>query len=139
VGATVALYPLLRAAVPGLAADVAHFYDLVPFSASALPAIVLVIVAEELLWRGLFFDGVPLGALPVPRATALAFAVGALAYGAGQLGPGEPVLAAVALFMGLLWAVEAVLTGALVASLVSHATWTLWVFGVAPLEARGGG
>ena len=129
------VYPLLREAAPWLAGDVRSFYDLVPFSFATLPLMFLVIAAEEILWRGLFFDAES-DREPRARTASAVFAVivGSCAYALGQLGPGVPVLALVALLMGALWAVEAALSKALVAPLVSHAIWTLWVFGVSPLE-----
>lgn len=126
IGATLALYPVLRALVP-IAEPVRAFYALVPFSAAGLPLILLVASAEELLWRGLFLSA--LRRSPV----AAAIAISALAYGIGQLG-GAPLLGAVALVFGVIWGIEAKLTNGLVAPLISHVMWTTAIFGVFPLE-----
>jgi uncharacterized protein len=126
VGATVLLYPPLRDLdlVPGLADEVRRFYGIVPFTIVLVPLIALVAAAEELVWRGLFLAAFP---------NRSAVAVGAVAYALGQLG-GSPMLAAVALFFGVLWGIEAKLTRGLVAPMVSHLIWTTSVFGIWPLE-----
>ncbi len=127
--ATYLLYPLVRALAPAVQGDVRFLYALVPVSAATLPVILVVVVAEELLWRGALQS-----ALAVHHPTASAVVLSSALYAAAQLGLGAPILGAVALGLGLLWAVEASLTGRLVAPLVSHAMWTLTVFGVVPLE-----
>ena len=128
-GATYALYPLLRAGVPGLADDVRAFYTLVPVSAVTVPVVLLIVVAEELLWRGAL-----LASLKREHPIVAAVALASVLYASAQLGAGLPVLAAAALGLGAAWAAEAVFTDGLFAPLVSHALWTLTVFGVFPLE-----
>ena len=103
------------------------YYLLVPFSAAALPLIVLIATAEELLWRGLFLTALA----RAPAAAAIAIA--ALAYGIGQLG-GAPLLGVIALLFGVLWGLEAKLTKGLTAPLISHVMWTTTILGVFPLE-----
>ncbi|HVK78405.1 MAG TPA: CPBP family intramembrane glutamic endopeptidase [Kofleriaceae bacterium] len=130
VGVTYGGYHLAAHVVPGLRADVAEVVALAgPYQrARAVPLLLLVVVAEELLWRGVL-----LGALaerqPIERAAALSL----LTYAAAQAGAGSVLIVAVALACGGVWTWLRVRTGRLPASLVSHAMWTTTVVVIHPL------
>jgi membrane protease YdiL (CAAX protease family) len=128
-GATYALYPVAKHFLPFIGDDVAFLYRLVPVTRGTIPVVVLVIIAEELLWRGALLD-----ALRADHPAVSAVILASTSYAAAQLGLGVPLLAGAALLLGLLWAAEAVLTRSLIAPLISHAMWTLTVFGILPLE-----
>ena len=127
--ATYLAYPLIRDLFPGVAEDVRSVYRLLPATKLAVPVVLLVVVAEELLWRGALLD-----ALRADHPLASAVVLSSTLYGAAQLGLGVPALAIVGFALGVVWAGTAAVTGRLVAPLVAHAIWTLTVFGAFPLE-----
>ena len=132
VAATVVMYPLITSVAPSVADDVRFLYKLMPATWASIPIILLVVAAEELLWRGALFD-----ALRADHPVLSAVVLLAMLYGAAQLGLGVPLLGVLGVGLGALWAAEAALTGGLVAPLISHAIWTIAVFGVIPLEKVG--
>jgi membrane protease YdiL (CAAX protease family) len=127
---THAAYPVAVAAAPALATEVARLYVLAGLGLSTLPATLVVIVAEEVLWRAAGPAALAVrGAHPVVAAgssTAL--------YAAAQSGSGSVWLVAAAFGLGAVWATLAVTRGGrIVAPLVAHALWTLVVLGAWPL------
>jgi membrane protease YdiL (CAAX protease family) len=129
VAATYLCYPIIRALIPGIADDVSSIYRLMPATWFSFPVVLLVVCAEELLWRGALLD-----ALRADHPVASAIVLSTTLYATAQLGLGVPALAVVAFGLGILWSIEAILTGRLIAGLVSHAIWSVTVFGVFPLE-----
>ena len=94
-----------------------------------LPTLVLIVLAEEVVWRGVVTRfalerwGRPLGLL-----------AGALIYAAAHAGTGNPLLLAAALGCGLFWGWLYAATDDLTAPVLSHLAWDLMVLFVAPLH-----
>ena len=119
-------YPIVR---PWLGDEVRALYALAAISPAALGLTLVVIVGEEVLWRGALTSSLLFRMQPW-RAVVLASVV----YGAAQGGSGSPVLVAAAVAFGVLWGALRVMTGGLVAPLVAHLLWTPVVLGAFPLE-----
>jgi uncharacterized protein len=131
VAATYLLYPTGIAAFPGLDLRVAQLYrplEAPPGPLVALPVLLLAVVAEELIWRGLLFDSLTTRLRAAPRVVA-----GALLYALPQVASGSAIVIAVALVCGLVWGAERVRTGGLTVPLLTHAVWSATVFALAPL------
>lgn len=131
-GATHLLYPLGRTLIPALASDVTALYaDLQapPGVLAALPLLVLVAVAEEVVWRGLLID-----ALSLSRHLPAAVLASSLFYTLPQVGSGSAVLFGLAVVCGALWGAERVWTRGLLAPTLTHLVWNLLVFVAFPLE-----
>lgn len=131
VAATHLAFAPLAARLPSLAGEVDGLYALAGVGLSTLGATLVVIVAEEVLWRGAaggaLVARVPSGAARAALATGL--------YAAAQSGGGSVWLVVAALGLGGLWAALAAARGGrLVAPLVAHAVWTLLVLGAWPLR-----
>ncbi|MFT3923965.1 MAG: type II CAAX endopeptidase family protein [Myxococcales bacterium] len=121
---TLATYPAYRLAaglIPGLEQQVSALYR----SASTAPLhvelawVCVIIVAEELLWRGALLE-----ALERKTSLAVAWSVCIGSYALAQLGTGAWVLGAIAAVCGLIWTVERKLTDSVLAPLISHLIWT---------------
>lgn len=128
---TYAAYAIAERLVPSLRAQVAGLYAAAHTErvVAAFAWTTVSILAEELLFRGLLLES--LRSAGVPK---IAAAIGSLAaYVLVQIGSGSPVIAVAALVCGAFWTVERVLTKSLVASIFSHAIWTLVVIHVYPL------
>jgi membrane protease YdiL (CAAX protease family) len=94
----------------------------------ALVWVTIIVVAEEVLWRG-----VGLSELTRYVGPRLAFALSVASYALAQLGTGSWVVGLVALVCGTLWTLERVWLGAPFAALVSHWLWTCLVILLFPL------
>lgn len=121
---TLATYPAFRIAtelVPGLAASVRALYAAARARelASALAWTVLIIVAEEVLWRGLVLDVLD-ERVPAHAASALSIA----SYALAQLGSGSLIVLLLALVCGTLWTIQRRATGSIVAPLIAHLIWS---------------
>ena len=130
--ATHLLYLPARALVAGLAPRVSDLYTLLeapPGPAAALPVVLLVVTAEELVWRGLAVD--LLQARNLRPVTVVAVAT--LLYALPQIAGGGPVLVVVTLSAGLVWTVLRVVTGSLVAPFITHLVWDVGVFVLWPV------
>lgn len=130
--ATYAAYAVLVMVVPGLASHVSELYA-AAHSERIGPALAwtcVVICAEELLWRGALLETAE-ATLGRPAAIALSLAT----YTAVQIGSGSWVVVLAALVCGAIWTAERVLTRTLVASLASHAIWTITVIHLLPVTA----
>jgi membrane protease YdiL (CAAX protease family) len=96
--------------------------------AEALAWVTVIVVAEEVLWRGVgLFE---LTRYAGPR---LAFVLSVASYALAQLGTGSWVVGLVALVCGTLWTLERVWLDAPFAALVSHWLWTSLVILLFPL------
>lgn len=126
---TVALLPNLAQQVEGLYADLTAPPGLV----AALPVLVLVVVAEECIWRGVLVDAV-LGNAAGGRRMLAAVVLSSLVYTLPQLGSGSPVLFALALVCGVVWAAQRLWSRSLVTPTLTHLVWNLLVFVAFPLE-----
>lgn len=130
------LAPPVLAAVPAWAEDFRALYSY-EVAGSGRPLALdvaltcLVILGEELIWRGL-----TLSALRARMPVSVAVALSALSYAVCQLGFGRTLPAVAALALGLVWGVLRVATwsrGRLLAPIVAHATWTLGVLFIWPI------
>lgn len=125
-------YGAATVASPDLARSVSALYASIDVSTSPLALALLtaiVVLAEELVWRGV--------AVELIRGRATTRVVGALSvalYVLPQLGGGEPLLIAAAAVLGSLFALQRLITGRLVAPLLTHAIWSVAIFVVWPLE-----
>jgi uncharacterized protein len=123
-GMTLVTYPLFdlaSALLPGLDVEVEELYRAarsMPMSA-ALGWVLVIILAEEVLWRGVLLD-----ALRARYALAWAFTISVVTYGLAQLGAGSLVLGAIALACGMAWTLLRLASGSLLAPLIAHLIWT---------------
>jgi membrane protease YdiL (CAAX protease family) len=129
--ATWALYPLSTELIPEIETEVTKLYALLrqtPGPVAAFPLLVLVVIAEERVWRGLALDLFGQGQ-PGLRAVTLS----ALVYTFPQIALRSPLLVAVALACGLVWGGLRVQTRGLAAPLIAHLLWDLLVFVLFPV------
>ncbi len=116
-------FPLAVLWLPLIAPSTATLYGAfgtaTPFK---LAVMILVILGEEIVWRGLV-QGVLGQKFGVRAAVFLA----ALAYAVGHAPVGSPLLVMVALCCGLFWGALRAITKSLVPSVVSHILWDLAV------------
>lgn len=132
IAATHALYPVAYRLVPPLQDQVRNLYGLLnapPGPFWALPVLTLVVVAEEILWRGVFL---PQAVHHLGPHKGLGLAVGA--YALPQLLSGSWLLPLVALSCGLLWSWQAWVSRGILVPLVTHWVWDVGVFVALPLE-----
>lgn len=132
---TALTYPLYHFAVglvPGLSPVVAGLYR--TSSGESLGAavlwVVLIITAEELLFRGAW-----LHALEAQLTRRAALGLSVVLYAAAQAFSGSLIVGLLALCCGSIWTLERALTGSLVAPLVSHLIWTPVVILLHPVSA----
>lgn len=95
---------------------------------AVVPLMLVVIVAEEVLWRGSAIEC--LRGLVSPRAAA---AISIASYALVQLASGSWVVVALAAVCGVLWTLERLWTRSLVPPLITHAAWSVTVLVVAPV------
>jgi hypothetical protein len=129
----VALVVATHAAYLVLPSAIRHEIDVLYGSiAGTIPTPVLaaitamVVVAEELIWRGVALE------LGTPRATAPLVAVAL--YVVPQLGGSAWLLVLAALGLGSLFTWQRTATGSLVSPLVTHAIWSISIFVLVPLR-----
>lgn len=129
--ATWILYPISIDLVPSIAVEVPKLYALLrqpPGPVWAFPVLLLVVTAEELVWRGLAID-------VFSRHTTASGAVllAALLYTLPQVAFRSPLLVVVAFSCGMVWGVLRARTGGLTAPLLAHLIWDLLVFVLFPV------
>ncbi len=137
---THAAFPFFAAGLPGLEAQVSGLYAELrtpPGVELALPVIWLVVLSEELVFRGLavrLLERWPrTNALSGPQRQALVVALSTVLYALPQLVGGSAVLLGLSAACGLVWSWQRVRTGSLVAPLLTHLIWDTLVFVVVPL------
>lgn len=131
-----ALHPLACALVPSLEASVADLYAELaapPGPVAALPVLAVVVLTEELAWRGPLLERLaerlgPAGGLAAHLAV----------YTAPQLVSGSPVLIALALGCGLVWGALRLRLGGLDAAFACHLVWAGLVFVALPVAGGTG-
>ncbi|MDH3727647.1 MAG: CPBP family intramembrane metalloprotease [Myxococcales bacterium] len=129
--ATWCLYPLSITVFPPLQGEVETLYALLrqpPGPIRAFPLLLLVVLAEELVWRGLAIDLFSKRFGPLR-----AVLISALLYVLPQVALGSPLLMIVALLCGLLWGTLRVRFGCLAAPFIAHLVWDLLVFVLYPV------
>jgi membrane protease YdiL (CAAX protease family) len=123
-GMTLLTYPLFSLAqrvFPGLGSAVSALYSTAHRTSlsEALPWVLAIIVAEELLWRGALLHVL---ARRVPDALAMALSV--LSYALAQFGTGSWIVMLLAVVCGTAWTFQRRLTHSLLSPLISHLIWT---------------
>lgn len=129
--ATWGLYPFALEILQPIEAEVETLYSLLrqpPGPVQAFPLLLVVVAAEELVWRGLGID-VFAPALGEWRAVLMA----ALIYVLPQIAFRSPLLIVVALLCGLAWGALRVRTRGLIAPFVAHVVWDVLVFILYPV------
>lgn len=129
--ATLWLYPISIALFPPIEQEVQMLYQLLrqpPGPIYAFPLLVIVVTAEELLWRGLAIDLFSERFGPW-RSVVLS----ALIYVLPQIAFRSPLLMVVALLCGLVWGALRVRCRSVAAPLAAHIVWDLLVFVLYPL------
>jgi membrane protease YdiL (CAAX protease family) len=125
-------YPLAAALLPQLAPAVADLYTYLaqsPGPVAALPVLVLVVVAEEGVWRGVLIDAFP------PSLNVIAVVLcSALIYSLPHLAGRSLILFGVAFVCGTIWGLLRVATGSVWVPVLSHLAWNLNVFVFFPLS-----
>jgi len=118
--ATIALYEPVTQAFPSLRPDVEALYDAFrsPGVVVTMFVMPIVVVGEELVWRGLVL-GKLLARIPAGAATL----AGTLLYAAAHAPIGSPALVMACLGAGFCWSAIRVATGSVVAALVAHLVW----------------
>jgi membrane protease YdiL (CAAX protease family) len=130
-GVTYGLYPPLSRASTPLAAGVTSLYAILAATEPRwitdlmLP---FIIVAEELVWRGVVFEALR-RRFPLLPAILLSTAL----YAAGHAPVGSPLLVALCLLCGVFWTALRAWTGGLLACLLCHMIWDVLVFALRPL------
>lgn len=129
--ATWVLYPLSTDLIPEIETEVTKLYALLrqtPGPIAAFPVLVLVVLAEERVWRGLAID-----VFARSRPGAQAAVLAAIVYTFPQIAFRSPLLVAVALACGLVWGGLRVYTRGLAAPLLAHLLWDVLVFVLFPV------
>lgn len=130
VAATYALYPAAGRLVVSLPAETAALYALlgrIPPSVS-IPLLPLVILSEELVWRGVVQEALAqrFGALwSIPLAAG--------AYALAHAPAGNALLALLCAACGLFWSALRARSGSVLVPLITHLVWDALVFVLAPL------
>jgi CAAX protease family protein len=119
--ATYPLFALARHLYPGLDGLVSGLYSTAHRTTlwEALPWVLAIIFAEELLWRGALLRVL---ARRVPDAVAMSLSVAT--YALAQFGTGSWIVMLLALVCGAIWTVQRRLTRSLLSPLLSHLIWT---------------
>jgi membrane protease YdiL (CAAX protease family) len=131
-GLTQLAYPIAKAVLPGLSDWVEPLYGNLrqpPGPYWALPILVLVVVAEECIWRGLLID-----MLQRRYADSQVVLLSTALYAVPHLCSGSWLLVGVVLVCGVIWSRLRVMTGSLVVPLLTHLIWDLGVFVLFPLD-----
>ncbi len=129
--ATWGLYPVSISILPAIQVEVETLYALLrqwPGPLRAFPLLLLVVAAEELVWRGVAID-----LLSPSLGARRAVLVSALLYVLPQVALGSPLLVVVAASCGLLWGALRVRTQGLAAPFVAHLVWDILVFVMFPV------
>lgn len=134
--ATYPVYAVLRRLMPGLERDVTVLYAAARQTtlSQALPWVLAIIVAEELLWRGALLCALE---RRVPPAAALVISIAT--YAAAQLGTGSWIVMLLALVCGTIWTLQRHFTRSLLSPLLAHLVWTPTVILFYPVAASDDG
>jgi len=110
--------------------DIYALRELRPKDEIALRLAAVVGPAEELFWRGLLQRSIgrSWGRLPAALTSTVT-------YGGAHLVTGNPALIGAATVAGAYWSLLAFLGVPMAALVVSHVTWDIWIFLVAPTKS----
>lgn len=128
---TYAAYAIVFTLAPAISGHVAGLYRVAHpgHFAAALACTLVVIVAEEVLWRGPCLD------VLAGRKRRVVTAISWGTYTAVQLATGSWVVALAALVCGAIWTAERGMTRSLVAPLASHLVWATVVIHLVPVTS----
>jgi membrane protease YdiL (CAAX protease family) len=107
--------------------DIYELRSLRPKDEIAMRLAAVIGPAEELFWRGLLQRSIARRWGRPPAAVAAA-----IAYGGAHLVTGNPALIGAATVAGLYWSALALCGAPMAALIVSHVTWDIWIFLIAP-------
>jgi membrane protease YdiL (CAAX protease family) len=107
--------------------DIYELRELRPSDEIGLRLAAVVGPAEELFWRGLLQRSISRRWGGVPAALSAA-----AAYGGAHVVTGNPALIGAATVAGLYWSTLALFGTPMAALIVSHVTWDIWIFLIAP-------
>lgn len=130
---THALYPLAETLWPAVSVEARVLYerlDSPPGVQAALPIVALVVLAEELVWRGLAY-----GWLERRLGLRTALFASSLIYAVPQLASGSWLLPALAIGCGFIWTAQRAVSGNLALPIITHLTWDLLIMSAFPLVA----
>lgn len=134
VAVTIGLYGPAARLLPGLRAATRDLYAVLGaggYGAPALAALIgVIILAEEVVWRGTLLRAVPGGR---GRAAAGLLALSTL-YALSHAPSGSPLLVLIAFACGAYWGALRLATGSLFASAVAHVLWDAAILLAWPLE-----
>lgn len=123
-------FAIVAPELPTLVADVERLQRVASVTPARLGVVVLIAVAEELLWRGLLLDALRQRGLgPVPAVVSAA-----VVYGLSQVGPRSAWLVVAGVAFGVVWGGLRLRSGALWMPVVAHVLWTLGILGIVPLR-----
>jgi membrane protease YdiL (CAAX protease family) len=131
-GVTYLGYWLVIAVVPAVRPSVQQLFALFwqpPGPVLQLHWLLAIVVAEELLWRGLWPT-----LTDARRRPWLGAGVAVVLYAIGQSGSGSPMVVALAVACGAVWTAQRMWTRSLWPPLLTHAIWNLLVLVWFPLE-----
>ena len=133
--ATYGLFPIVARLEPGVGDEVRGLYGQLALGnlSTALPLVAVVVVGEELLWRGVLLEAVATEPRWNPRRL-LQLAMASAVYAVSQAAFGSLLLVAVAFACGVAWSALRVHTGQLIAPLTSHLVWSACVLWLVPLQ-----
>jgi CAAX protease family protein len=111
--------------------DIYALRDIAPKDEIALRLAAVIGPAEELFWRGLVQRSVTARIGRVPGTLAAT-----AAYGGAHVVTGNPALIGAATVAGAYWSALALFGLPMPALIVSHIAWDIWIFLIAPTQAR---
>ena len=129
--ATYGLYPIVAHAIPGVALSTHELYAnklRIPHpNAMVLLVTGLIVIGEELLWRGVVQEAVQ--SVPVwgRRGGLLSVPVSAVIYGLSHILIGSTLLTIVAVICGLFWSTIRLRTHSLLPALIAHLIWDMTI------------
>ncbi len=133
--ATFAVYAIVASRPSAIRGEVADLYAWIqtpPGPVRMIPALVLVILAEELVFRGTLYR------LCRDRwGDAAAVLIPTTLYALVHLEARSPLLILLAASCGLVWALQRLATGSLLGTFLTHLSWDLVVLVFWPLEGPG--
>lgn len=112
--------------------DIYELRSLRPKDEIAMRLAAVIGPAEELFWRGLLQRSIARRWGGPPAAVAAT-----IAYGGAHLVTGNPALIGAATVAGLYWSALATFGVPMAALIVSHVTWDIWIFLIAPTREVG--
>jgi len=130
IAATYLLYPVAQHLVPAVVPQAVELYATFGGAPGWVAVVLLglVVLGEELVWRGAVQD-----ALVARLGSTTGVIATTLLYGLAVAPAGLPLLVGIALACGLFWSVLRLHTGSLVPPLVAHLLWNLVVLVLWPV------